>query len=598
MKQLRSTLFVLAIAAVGTLSGCSLAKMIKMAAQQKLTVTPSPLEVHADSVSFEMSALLPVNMLRKGKVYTVAPSYKYRDQALKLKEVNFRFEDFPNAKTQQPQVKERFSFPYNPDYKRGDLVIVGIASDQNGKSKSTPELPLAKGVITTSKLVRDIYLASYVDRGYNNKEELEPTNVDFFFEQGKSVLRKSEIKGSSGKFLDAFIAARNVTRTVVITGMHSPEGTEAKNTKLSTDRPAEIEKYYRAQMKKFKQDSIAKVINFVIKPVVRDYTQFKVELAKNEKLTQDQKTEILAIVNDPAGSFEEKEMKIQKLASYNIVMKEVYPKVRVAKTEILTVKYKKPDATIIALSKAIADGTSSDTTLTDAELAFGAMNTPVLVDRAAIFKAATKKDDSWQSHNNLAATYIELAAKATDPNERTKYADLAATHVSISLKKQETPEALANYAAVMMMKREAYQTGLGNLKKAIDLNPDADVKARANAMKGVLEIKSGMYKNAINSLGAAPAGADVKYNQSLAYLLDKQFNQAKTGFNEVASQNSGDGWAAYLQAVTAARLGNESEVISNLKKAIAADSKIKEYALDDLEFMNYFASEGFKDALK
>ena len=44
---------------------------------------------------------------------------------------------------------------------------------------------------------------------------------------------------------EAFIAHKNITRTVTITGTHSPEGTERINSKLSNDRAAVIEKYYR-----------------------------------------------------------------------------------------------------------------------------------------------------------------------------------------------------------------------------------------------------------------------------------------------------------------------------------------------------------------
>ncbi len=47
---------------------CSLKQMVKMAKDQELTVTPSPLEVHGDSVAFDISASLPVKMLKKNKM--------------------------------------------------------------------------------------------------------------------------------------------------------------------------------------------------------------------------------------------------------------------------------------------------------------------------------------------------------------------------------------------------------------------------------------------------------------------------------------------------------------------------------------------------
>ena len=63
--------------------------------------------------------------------------------------------------------------------KSGELQVQGVASDpRNGKFKETEKLTVAKGVITTSQLVTDVYYAAYADHGYNNQEELVPTNVD------------------------------------------------------------------------------------------------------------------------------------------------------------------------------------------------------------------------------------------------------------------------------------------------------------------------------------------------------------------------------------------------------------------------------------
>ena len=40
-----------------TLAGCTLPKMVKMSKEQQLTVTPNPLEVHKDTVAFDMAAI-------------------------------------------------------------------------------------------------------------------------------------------------------------------------------------------------------------------------------------------------------------------------------------------------------------------------------------------------------------------------------------------------------------------------------------------------------------------------------------------------------------------------------------------------------------
>src|SRR5690606_7181618 len=115
------------------------------------------------------------------------------------------------------------------------------------KAKVTPRMQVATGIITTSKLVKPVAFAAYAGHGYNNQEELVPVVIpDFIFEQGRSVLRTTETKSAKGKQLDAFIASKNVTRTVTITGTHSPEGAERINSRLSEERAAAIEKFYRA----------------------------------------------------------------------------------------------------------------------------------------------------------------------------------------------------------------------------------------------------------------------------------------------------------------------------------------------------------------
>ena len=168
--------------------------MIKMSKEQNLTVTPNPLEVHKDTVSYEMAANLPVKMLKKGSVYSLNSFYKYGDSEVAMDPIAFKAEDYPNAGTEQPKVTKSYSFPYQPAYKTGTLEVEGVAS-KGTKSKTTPRLAVATGVITTSKLVQNSYYAAYAGHGYNNQEEIVPVIIpDFIFQQGRSVLRPTEVK--------------------------------------------------------------------------------------------------------------------------------------------------------------------------------------------------------------------------------------------------------------------------------------------------------------------------------------------------------------------------------------------------------------------
>src|SRR5689334_24449774 len=116
---MRRLLYSFIIFSALSLAGCTLPKMVKMAKEQQLTATPNPLEVHKDTVAFELSANLPVKMLKKGTAYSVNTFYKYGDKELALDPVQFKAEDYPSAATSEPKATKNFSFPYQPALKTG-----------------------------------------------------------------------------------------------------------------------------------------------------------------------------------------------------------------------------------------------------------------------------------------------------------------------------------------------------------------------------------------------------------------------------------------------------------------------------------------------
>lgn len=576
------------------LGSCTLPKMVKMSKDQQLTVTPNPLEVHKDTVAFDMAANLPVKMLKKGTTYTVNSFYKYGDQELALDPVPFKAEDYPNSSTEAPRVTKSFAFPYQPAMKVGKLEVEGVAA-KGTKSKATPRMEVATGVITTSKLVKPVYFAAYAAHAYNNQEELAPIVIpDFIFEQGRSVLRTSEIKSNKGKQLDAFIASKNATRTVTITGTHSPEGAERINSKLSPDRAAAIEKFYRAEMKKYDYKGKADSIQFILKPVIQDWTEFKTALDGYQGITSEEKAEYLNIIN-AGGTFESQEKQMKKLKTYKKVFKDVYPKLRTAKTEILTVKDKKTDAEISVLAKQITQNAVSGDTLSFDELMYAATLTPSLEEKAAIYEAATKKGQNWTAHNNLGAVYIAQAAE--NSANAGALADKAQAQLDIAVKLNEAPEVHANLASVSALKGNAY-AAYSHASKALSSGLQGDNAAGVNGVKGYTEIVKAEYAAAVSSESNATDNADNLFNKGLAQVLNKDYQNALTSFNEAISKNSNLAIAHYGAAVASARLGQADGVVSHLTEAVKVDPSLKEAALSDLEFAKFATSDAFRNALK
>ena len=243
--------FIYALFTIGILTsyGCAMNKMMKMAKDQQLTVDPDPLEVHANKVNFEVSAVMPVKMLKPNLTYSLEPSYDYAGKSSKFDEIKFTANEFPNRDSEVSRVSQKFEMPYDSEMNKGSLNVIGWGTnDKNGKKKGpTEKMEIAKGLITTSQLVTPSYYGAFVSYDYSDEtvkgwtpdEELEPTNVNFYFLQGSSVLRPSEKKSDRGQFFQAFVAEKNITRTVTITGTHSPEGSETKNSDLSKEQSRE-----------------------------------------------------------------------------------------------------------------------------------------------------------------------------------------------------------------------------------------------------------------------------------------------------------------------------------------------------------------------
>ena len=587
MKKINYAMGILLSAAI--LSGCTLKKMVQLAADSDLQVDPNPLEAHGGTVPFDVSAVLPPKTLKPGKVYTLKTLYQYGDKEMEVGSVEFKADDFPNSSTSTSRRSESFEFPYSDELNPGKLFLQGVASDpRNGKSFSGAKLEVATGIITTSKAVKDVYLSAFAEHGYNDKEELIPTNVDFYFPQGRSTLSASlKTDGTSNRDkqnnLSAFIADKNVTRTVTITGTHSPEGSERINSNLSQDRAERIESYYRSQMRKYDYKGAADSIKFILKPVVEDWTALRNALRDYTGISSSEKSAMMRII-DGTGTFEDKEKKLRDNDAYDKVFKEIYPTLRTAKTEILTVKPKKSNAEIAVLAKGVADGNVNADTLSSEEMLFAGTLTPSALEKAAIYKAATQKDGSWVAHNNLAAAYLLRSMRGNgDVNQQIED---ALTQLEIAANKNAAAEVHANFASAYTMQGE-YGKAYEHATKALEKSPSQALRSDLNGLKGAIEIRMGNYDAAQTSLASATTSDNATFDRGLANLLNKDFSAADTFFGDATSSKTIAADAYYYKAVTAARRNAPADVTSNLVEAVKLDSSLKEKALADLEFTKY-----------
>src|SRR5690606_20802781 len=381
---MRSSQLLIVMGGVMLFSSCSLQLAIKKSADQQVSVDPNPLQVHVDSVRVTVNAELQPRMMKKKVTYALTPEFKYGETIVPLTE-SITFDGDEINRKEAAQEAESFAFPYKEGMANGQLTVKGTANHKkSGKSLDAPEKVVTKGLVTTPKLVRIGQFAAdeeikplgvYMDHGYADQDELEPVEVEFFFEQGSARLRPSEVNSERGKFLKAFIASENVTRTVTITGTHSPEGSERINRDLSKNRAEVIEKFYREEMQQYDYRDESDSIEFIILPVVDDWSDFRLILANYDKISPEQKEEYYNIIYGD-GDFDAKERRMQQLSTYKTVFNDLYPQLRIAKTQILTNKDKRSEAEIALLAGRIVKGQAQGNALAEEELAYAAAINP------------------------------------------------------------------------------------------------------------------------------------------------------------------------------------------------------------------------------
>ena len=581
------------------ISGCNpLKKMIALSEQQQINVNPNPIELAGSEVSFDVESTLPVGMLPKGTSYTL----NFDFEGTQVGSVEFRASDYPNSTSSVSKNTKTITVAYDPSLMGGNpgkLNVKGTAKVvATGKSLDTESSDVADGVNTTITFTRATNIPTPTAYpGYTDAEETEVTTVDFYFNQGSSYLRGSEKKSDRGEQFSAFVAEKNMTKGVNITGAHSPEGSTKVNESLAGRRANAIEKYYRAEMDRYDYKDEAGEINFDLLPVVENWDALRRALRASTSLSREDRSQIGAIING-GGSFVDKEKSLSKLSSYKTLMKEVYPDLRTARTEVTTVIEKKPNNEILAIAQNIVSGESSSEALSHGELLFAGGLTPDLSEKAAIYGAAVKWGGTWQAHNDFGAVHIMLSKQEEEGSEsQLKLLEAAKTQLDISNNKKENAEAHLNLAAIAAMQ---YDWNLANehINKAAGLDLTY-AEGIYNMAKGTILIPLGDYENALNHLNKVGQRGWAKWRKGIVQLMSYNFDEAKKEMAALRKQFKESGWKEnggidYVHAIISAREGDSNAVAENLKTALSKDENgmLKERLVNDVEFIN------FSDAVK
>ena len=116
--------------------------------------------------------------------------------------------------------------------------------------------------------------------------------------------------------------------------------------------------------------------------------------------------------------------------------------------------------------------------------------------------------------------------------------------------------------------------------------------------KAALEIEVGQPDEALRTLRFASPSYQNDLNTALVYVLKGGYDLAEAQYRRALARRPAAPGALYGLAVVAARRHDEPQLANWLRQAVAADRRLANQAVEDLEFQDYAQGEAFREALK
>ncbi|WP_165963592.1 tetratricopeptide repeat protein [Hymenobacter radiodurans] len=575
--------------------------MLKVAQEgQEVRVQPAVLESNGENVLFEVTARVPAKHLRKGKAYNLDLSYSY-DNGLQqdtLGRITFISGEYVYDEQDKNKlvITKQFAFPYTPRKNPGTLIARPDARrlKPGGKMVKGNELPLARGIVTTARLVvrQDSTLHVLPETASNDRSGTRV--LPFFFDVGKSAIRN--YLGTNVVALEDFIDSNQRTERVMIVAGHSPDSLDAHDPRLADKRVQALAKYYKQRVDGFSYLNSVRNIVFETQAYRQRWDLF-LSKVQESALKPEQIDSVVQIVNDTRGSFAQKEKRLHTLSFYDYLEDYVYPVLRFGTVAVQYTAPPRYDSEVYLLSKKIVEKAAEADALTPEELRYSATLTPLLAEKQRIYETAVATTGRWEAYYNLAAVLLQRSKKEITDKSRRAYQRRAATYFTLAAHRNPTAELFFRVATAYHRAGDKLEA-LQSYDYAIKLGGPRPVLEKVFADKAALEIEIGQLDDALRSLSFSGKSYQNTMNLALIYLIKQNYDGATTLYQEALSIKPDDAMAYYCLAVVAARARNESLLGERLRQAVALDRAYAQRAVEDLEFSSYTNSKTFLEALR
>jgi len=572
----RSSFIYLASVLVMAFAISSCTGLKKMKKTQKVitySLSPNPLEMHADSVVINVTGKFPEKYYKKKVVCEITPVLKSAGGTeIPLKTIKVQGEKVQENNTVIKMLTGGgFSYTdkvaYTPDMRVCD-VNVKIHAVVKKKFVDFDPVEIGKGTIATPGLLeKDSKAILAKDHFQRIIPETKEADILYVINQANirpAELSKDEMKALKKYLDDAQKNPRKDIKSVNISSYASPDGTEELNTKLSGNRGTSATGFLKNEFKKFDKAKQAGFFNE--KTTAEDWDGFQKLMQSSDIADKDLIIRVLTMYSDPIQR--EKEIKNMSKA-YTQVADKVLPKLRrsnfIANVDSIGRSDKELDSTFDA----------SPQVLSIEELLFTATLTKDLNRQLKIYQAAASQYPSdWRGFNNAGMVLIQQEKAAEAKAELEKAKSLAAGNTII----------LNNLGACALkegdfIKAEEYCKSAGGAGPEVNYN------------LGICAVKKADYTGAVTYFGSY-----CTFNAALAKLLTANPDAASKAID--CAEDKDRDMMYYLKAVIGARQANTDLMYNSLRAAISKNAKLANDAKTDMEFFKYFNDDTFKSIVK
>lgn len=537
------------------------------------TVTPSPMEMHGDSVAITVKGHIPEKAYGPKNTVVLMPSIKWNGGEKALKTITFDGEKVKEGTGVKVVRDKGYDFTitdkvaFEEGMKVSELGGKAVISKKS-KSKDFPLPKMADGTIITSRLVMSDERPILAK---DNFQKVVPVSkdADINFAMSQSDIRAAELKQEDMTAVDDFfkngMAKGFEFKGISISAYASPDGEQDKNANLASDRADATAKFFMAQMKKKKSTFGLDDAFYSKSSTPEDWAGFQSLMQASNVPDKDMILRILSTYSD----LDKRESEIKNISkAYTEIADEILPKLRKSKITVNANKLGRTDEVLTQMSAATPDSLSIE------ELLYAATLSNDLTTKMTIFtNAARLYPGDWRGHNNMGYIYV-LQNKMADAETAFNKAAAASANNPV----------VENNLGIVAIKKGDRAGAAAHYSAASSAGPEASYNM------GAINIMNGKYSQAVSNYGS-----ETTFNAALAKLLNLDAAGALSTVEASKDNNSAMGY--YLKAVIQARKSDAAATVNNLKSAFEKDGSLKAKAAEDREFLKFKDNADFKAAV-